>query len=261
MRHNMILAFKISSIFFIALCFSFTTCINAGSYSCKKVECGCEYTIKNGTTYKISLEGISKKNKKVTVGYWTYYIDPCYGFSVSDTHCDDVRVCQAAKGGGSFPLARDIKNYGDYDADKKSVTVYYTPVPSQGKTRTVQLTVIEASAAPPDVQVNDVTFKITMKSPSLAPHKVQPSSNQGKKGNLSTGSILVITFFVVLVIYLVSGALFMKYRRGATGKEIVPNVDFWSSIPGLVKDGCVFFGKKMKGLCERCCNREGYNEI
>ncbi|XP_028414025.1 uncharacterized protein LOC114536938 isoform X2 [Dendronephthya gigantea] len=259
MRHNMILAFKIWSIFFIAICFSFTTCINAESYHCKKVECGCEYTF-NGTTYKISLEGISKKNKKVTVGYWTYYINPCYGFSVSDAHCDDVRVCQAA-GDGSFPLAKDINNYGEYDAAKKSVTVNYSPVTYQDKQRTVQLIVIEASEAPPDVEIDGLTFKITMKSPSLAPHKVQPSSNQGKKGNLSTGSILVITFFVVLVIYLVSGALFMKYRRGATGKEIVPNVDFWSSIPGLVKDGCVFFGKKMKGLCERCCNREGYNEI
>ena len=27
----------------------------------------------------------------------------------------------------------------------------------------------------------------------------------------------------------------MKYKREATGKELIPNVEFWSSLPGLVK--------------------------
>ena len=27
----------------------------------------------------------------------------------------------------------------------------------------------------------------------------------------------------------------MKYQRGATGKEVIPNVGFWSSLPGLIK--------------------------
>ena len=45
----------------------------------------------------------------------------------------------------------------------------------------------------------------------------------------------IFSFFVVLVVYLVAGILFMKYRRGATGKEVIPNVEFWSSLPGLIK--------------------------
>jgi hypothetical protein len=46
---------------------------------------------------------------------------------------------------------------------------------------------------------------------------------------------------VVLVIYLVAGILFMKYKRGATGKEVIPNVEFWSSLPGLIKVGGYFY--------------------
>jgi 1,2-dihydroxy-3-keto-5-methylthiopentene dioxygenase len=47
----------------------------------------------------------------------------------------------------------------------------------------------------------------------------------------------IFSFFVVVVIYLVAGILFMKYKRGATGKEVIPNVEFWSSFPGLIKVG------------------------
>ena len=43
------------------------------------------------------------------------------------------------------------------------------------------------------------------------------------------------SFFVIATIYLVAGVLFMKYKREATGKELIPNVEFWSSLPGLVK--------------------------
>jgi hypothetical protein len=32
----------------------------------------------------------------------------------------------------------------------------------------------------------------------------------------------------------------MKYKRGATGKEVIPNVEFWSSLPGLIKVGTCF---------------------
>ena len=33
------------------------------------------------------------------------------------------------------------------------------------------------------------------------------------------------------------------------------------SFPRSFKDGCVFFAGKMKELCQRCCQRDGYNEI
>ena len=48
-------------------------------------------------------------------------------------------------------------------------------------------------------------------------------------------TFMPFSFFVILVIYLVSGILFMKYKRGATGKEVMPNIEFWSSLPGLIK--------------------------
>ncbi|KAK6166148.1 hypothetical protein SNE40_022911 [Patella caerulea] len=58
--------------------------------------------------------------------------------------------------------------------------------------------------------------------------------------SLSTGSIIVIIFFAVLVVYVIAGISFQRFARKASGKEMAPNYGFWSSMPGLVKDGVLF---------------------
>jgi hypothetical protein len=40
--------------------------------------------------------------------------------------------------------------------------------------------------------------------------------------------------------YFVGGALFRKYRLHATGKDVIPNVDFWAALPGLIREGCEY---------------------
>ena len=39
----------------------------------------------------------------------------------------------------------------------------------------------------------------------------------------------------MLTVYLVAGILFNKFHREQTGVDMVPNVDFWKSLPGLAK--------------------------
>ena len=53
------------------------------------------------------------------------------------------------------------------------------------------------------------------------------------------------SFFVVLILYFVAGILFMKYKKEASGKDLIPNREFWTSLPGLVKVlWCNFFPKQ-----------------
>jgi len=66
-------------------------------------------------------------------------------------------------------------------------------------------------------------------------------------GGLSPGSILLIILLVLVVVYLVAGILFNKFRRQMNGIELIPNVTFWTSIPGLVKDGVMFIVNKVRG--------------
>lgn len=50
------------------------------------------------------------------------------------------------------------------------------------------------------------------------------------------------------MVYLVGGILFNKYRKGATGKEMIPNFNFWTDFPLLVK------------VCERHLHRSVANK-
>ena len=45
--------------------------------------------------------------------------------------------------------------------------------------------------------------------------------------------------------YIVAGVLFNKFHRGATGKEVIPNVNFWMDFPLLVK----VCGMTARGVC------------
>lgn len=54
-----------------------------------------------------------------------------------------------------------------------------------------------------------------------------------------------------IVGYFVIGII-VKYRwKGERGVQTIPNLEFWKSLPGLVKDGCFFTYIKIKELIRR----------
>eukprot|EP01098_Paradermamoeba_levis_P013302 TRINITY_DN603_c0_g1_i2.p1 TRINITY_DN603_c0_g1~~TRINITY_DN603_c0_g1_i2.p1 ORF type:complete len:250 (+),score=50.39 TRINITY_DN603_c0_g1_i2:69-818(+) len=81
-----------------------------------------------------------------------------------------------------------------------------------------------------------------------------PSSGSGSGtggessgGGLSGGSIFMILVTCLLFVYCVGGVLFLKFQRQAEGLDVIPNKEFWFSLPGLVKDGVVFSWGKITG--------------
>lgn len=42
-------------------------------------------------------------------------------------------------------------------------------------------------------------------------------------------------FFVLVTVYLISGVLFMKYKRNESGIGLLPNRNFWVDLPALIK--------------------------
>lgn len=57
---------------------------------------------------------------------------------------------------------------------------------------------------------------------------------------LGTGAILSILILVTFFSYCSLGILYNNFVRGMRGVELVPNLDFWRSLPGLVMDGIRF---------------------
>ncbi|KAK2581388.1 hypothetical protein KPH14_005072 [Odynerus spinipes] len=70
---------------------------------------------------------------------------------------------------------------------------------------------------------------------------------------LSTGSTLVILLFVFSGLYFIGGAILLKFLRGATGWEVLPNHKFWCDLPSLIRDGIAF--------TFNCCRADSYERI
>jgi len=69
-----------------------------------------------------------------------------------------------------------------------------------------------------------------------------------KKKGLSGGSVFLIIFFCGFFVYFAAGIGWNAYH-GATGVEMIPNVEFWKDLPFLVKDGFMFVFNFFRSLC------------
>ncbi|KAK3726746.1 hypothetical protein RRG08_032821, partial [Elysia crispata] len=94
---------------------------------------------------------------------------------------------------------------------------------------------------------NDVT--VTNEDPEnqynfLAKSEYCCPAKDGREGSsaysLSIGTFIVIGFVAVAAVYFVAGVGYQIGVRKAQGIQRVPNIDLWSAIPGLVKDGFIF---------------------
>uniref|UniRef100_A0A2M4AV13 Putative autophagy-related protein 27 n=2 Tax=Anopheles triannulatus TaxID=58253 RepID=A0A2M4AV13_9DIPT len=56
----------------------------------------------------------------------------------------------------------------------------------------------------------------------------------------STGTVLLIMLFVSMLAYFLVGVTVNAVYLGARGMEMIPNLDFWRNLPGLVRDGARF---------------------
>ncbi|KAJ9583314.1 hypothetical protein L9F63_022331 [Diploptera punctata] len=92
----------------------------------------------------------------------------------------------------------------------------------------------------------NITYLFELQSRWACPVEIFPSNttttsaSTSPSSGLSTGSVLVIIFLVFVTTYFVGGAIALKLLRGAEGREMIPNYDFWVDLPNLVKDGTTF---------------------
>ncbi len=58
----------------------------------------------------------------------------------------------------------------------------------------------------------------------------------------AVGWVFVIIVLCGLFLYFVLGIVILKFALHKEGRDVVPNVEFWAALPGLVVDGikCVF---------------------
>jgi len=86
-------------------------------------------------------------------------------------------------------------------------------------------------------------YDITIKSKYAC-----PIGGGGGVGGLSGGWVFVIILICGTALYLIVGVV-VKWQVMHTepGVELIPNIDFWRELPGLIKDGFFFVKSKITG--------------
>ncbi|XP_070532864.1 cation-dependent mannose-6-phosphate receptor-like isoform X3 [Ptychodera flava] len=73
---------------------------------------------------------------------------------------------------------------------------------------------------------------------------------------VSIGTMLIVIALSGVILYCGVGFLFQRTVYGAQGMDQIPHYEFWSSLPGLIKDGCGFVSSNCKTK-----QPEGYDSL
>ncbi|KAL8570812.1 hypothetical protein ACOMHN_006961 [Nucella lapillus] len=79
------------------------------------------------------------------------------------------------------------------------------------------------------------TYNLTFDFAGACP-MVSPSTAVSQ---LSVGSVLLLVFFTSVILYFVLGS-FLNVMRGESGQNILPHHEFWTELPGYIRDGMQF---------------------
>ncbi|XP_052245421.1 uncharacterized protein LOC127854430 isoform X2 [Dreissena polymorpha] len=251
-------------------CFSFVITISTLSLAtaprppirgCEmQTPCSCSMSDGSGDIDLTSLSGPNGQPKFKDVlntdeGYY-YSYSPCGAFS--EVQCNDATACVLDENKDQSQQIGDSGRAAfKYDGDH--VVVAYTSGTGVLKLTEVSLICDPTACDPifvPNGEQGAGQFEMTLTTICACPGKCSASgptsgchsnhpSKGGSAGGLSVGTILVIIFFVTLLLYLVAGLAYMRFRKQATGSDIIPNKEFWVVLPSHVLNGGKFVVAKI----------------
>ncbi|KAK7488284.1 hypothetical protein BaRGS_00020443 [Batillaria attramentaria] len=223
---------------------------------------GCTWT-KDGGVIDISglgnKDGTPRFKDVVATDGYSYSYNPCFPFQ--EESCTQAAVCQT-DGQGSYWQAGDASSVQLQDDDS---TLFYDATTDTYRSSFVKLICDQGATSPEFTAIGDTSYAeyhFELKTVCACPNGCGgggPDVTFTVELSISIGTILVIVFSVVFIMYLVGGVIWNRTRRGATGVEMVPNITLWRALPGLTKDGCLFTFSKVRGLCS--AGRHGYEEV
>ncbi|KAL4222526.1 hypothetical protein ACF0H5_018565 [Mactra antiquata] len=185
-----------------------------------------------------------------------YSYNPCYPFSEGQG-CAQAAACELDQLGNADVIGEAQSAKFTYDGS--DVIVGYSA--GHGILTTTQITLkCDHSACTPSLKAAGSSglnlYALTLTTVCACPGGCDENgpiscTTGGTAGGLSAGSLILVILATFVFIYLVGGTLFLALGRNARGTEMVPNVSFWTSLPGLIKDGFMF-------TLRPCTRRNGY---
>ena len=115
--------------------------------------------------------------------------------------------------------------------DNLNLLVYQTP----SALLTVYLTCLDTDEDKINGRQDDAqTYNIYIQSRCCCPGKCTYSEESTGMG---AGAVLVIIFVVLLAVYLIGGMVFLRFRQGASGLDMIPNRSMWLNVTSHAIDG------------------------
>jgi len=206
----------------------------------------CKSIVSNGFTYDLSsAQTVSGSDPDKTSG-WVYTVNPCTPLPMTCDICTTTAgYCQQSRDQRfTFCIGSVSSNSFTGASDGKSITVnFQAPPTTDGTVREGKLIITcdPGAATPQKVDIHD---PVDVKSYAIRYNSIAGCGTSA----ISGGSIFLIIFFSAFALYFLIGIAVMAGVKGQRGKEMVPNVEFWISVPGLIQDGATFTISKIKGL-------------
>lgn len=221
--------------------------LKAANFRCKRVDnCACMFDNEEG--YDLSNLSAEKNGLNASIGNLTFYFHPCTDISIGNK--TELNDCYE---GASVCLYNSTdKTYTNlgfsHEVNVTSeglmgpVVFVYTHSNKVTTIRMEKCLTTGESTLKVGSLIGTNHYELLLHSPSACRRRVyvRNDSPEETESHLSTGSVLVIILIVFSSLYFVGGALVLKLLRGAEGREMIPNYDFWVSLPGLVKEGFMF---------------------
>ncbi|XP_071096839.1 cation-dependent mannose-6-phosphate receptor-like [Haliotis cracherodii] len=208
-----------------------------GDNDCIQID-PCRCRLNNGSEINLHLINGSKQPlleiKSAGDGH-IYTYSPCAGIACGQT-VNDAAICRNDELRKSPNTTGEIsKAKFENDMIKTNWKLRY--LTRDNKTNSVvHLTCATFTRLDLEPMYNATTFQFELYSPCACPDGCLVVAT-----DLSTGTILLLIFLTLFILYFGVGSLYRKSVYGAEGREIVPHTSFWFSLPGLIKDGYLFF--------------------
>ncbi|KAK6166572.1 hypothetical protein SNE40_023229 [Patella caerulea] len=224
--------------------------------------CSCTFDDGSGVVDISSLASTGQPRFKdqpsaVATDAYLYSYNPCLPFT--EGTCAGVSACQNSFNTEYYMIGDQTSAQWSFDGT--NIQVYYSKTQDGVLRETFVKYVCDVNAKTPTMIMNGelgpAQFYMTVTTECACPNGCVDESNIviTVEAGISTGTILDILFIVGIFIYVAGGMTYMRVRNQATGVEMLPNRGFWSALPGLVKDGCVFVVSKVRS------KRSTYDEV
>jgi len=223
--------------------------LTAAQTQCDSNAVPCCWKFPSGNTYDLS-GAYNGQEYRFSDGTNDYYWAPCH---VPPDCLNNAPICQHTTTDTTYALGLVAgAAIAELSPAGSGITINYpanaaTPKNQRQSILTLVCDMTQDPGAPGGSVTENpqLTYQLSFKSKYACPGVAPPP---GSGGGFDMGWVFVIIVLVGSVVYVVGGVMLNHFYFGAElGLSAIPQWEFWSDVPSLMKDGARFIYSKITG--------------